>query len=313
VKKSILFLLVAVMAGIAVWSVETYPRIGGEVLTLASRVETTLYGLHPSTVEISDSNLMTWQGGPNDATETVVMIHGYSADKTVWMRFASHFTDHYRVLIVDLPGHGETAFDQAIKYDSISQAQRVFQTMDSLGISRAHVVGNSMGGFIAAQMALLNPDRVQSATLIDAAGVASPTPSDMEQLLAAGSNPFQIHNRAEFDSFYAMTMAQPPWLPRMILDYMADDYIARRDSLAHIFKDFHQVDFLDARLSEFTVPVLVMWGERDRLLHLSMAAVWTNGVSNAELVTYPEFGHMPMVEAPAQSAGDVLTFLAKHR
>jgi pimeloyl-ACP methyl ester carboxylesterase len=311
-KKSILFAVLAVTVSLGIWASVTYPRIGGDVLHLASSIETKIYGLHRAEVDISDSRMMTWQGGPQEAKETVVMIHGYSSEKTVWMRFASHFTDSYRVLILDLPGHGETAFDPALKYDTVSQARRVVVAMDTLNIERAHIIGNSMGGFIAAQLALHHADRVQSAVLIDAAGVVAPQESDMAKMLASGRNPFEIHNRDEFIEFYAMTMAQPPYLPKMILDYMADDYIVRRESLTRIFQDFHNSDYLDTRLAEIHVPVLILWGERDRLLHISSAPVWQSGIANAELITYPKLGHMPMLEAPSQSAEDVLAFLAKH-
>jgi abhydrolase domain-containing protein 6 len=312
-KKPIIIALISLVIGFAIWVGATYPRIGGEVLALASKIETTLYGLHRAEIEISDSRLMSWQGGSEDSAETVVMIHGYSSEKTVWMRFARHFTDRYRVLIIDLPGHGETAFDPALKYDSVSQGERVLQAMDALGIGSAHIIGNSMGGFIAAQIALHHPERVRSAILIDAAGVVAPNISDMERMRAQGRNPFEMSTREEFDTFYAMTMAQPPWLPRMILDYMADDYIARRESLARIFHDFHDVDMLDARLSEFSVPVLLLWGERDRLLDISSAEVWKKGIPGAQLITYPELGHMPMLEDASRSSRDVLDFIAKHQ
>lgn len=310
--KKYLIVAIALAASFAIWAGVTYPRIGGDVLHLVSGIETRIYGLHRAEVEISDSRMMSWQGGPQTADETVLMIHGYSSEKTVWMRFASHFTDKYRVLILDLPGHGETAFDPAIKYDTVSQARRVIEAMDVLGIQRAHIVGNSMGGFIAAQLALHNSDRVQSAVLIDAAGIVAPQESDMAKMLASGRNPFEIRSREEFIEFYGMTMAQPPWLPRMILDYMANDYIVRRESLTRIFNDFHNTDFLDEHLSEIHVPILILWGERDRLLHISSAAVWQSGIQNAELITYPELGHMPMLEAPSKSADDVLAFLNRH-
>ncbi|MBW2942121.1 alpha/beta fold hydrolase [Zhongshania aquimaris] len=312
-KKPLIFAVIALLASFALWATVTYPRIGGGLLHMASGIETRLYGLHRAKIDISDSQMMSWQGGPQDAQETVIMIHGYSSEKTVWMRFASHFTDKYQVLILDLPGHGETAFDPSLKYDTVSQAQRVVEAMDALGIKRAHIVGNSMGGFIAAQLALRHANRVQSAVLVDAAGVVAPQESDMAKMLATGRNPFEIHNRDEFIEFYAMTMSQPPWLPRMILDYMADDYIIRRESLIRIFQDFHNTGLLDKHLSDINVPILILWGERDRLLHISSAAIWQSGIPNAELITYPELGHMPMLEAPRKSAEDVLAFFAKHR
>ncbi|CAA0110104.1 Lipase 1 [Zhongshania aliphaticivorans] len=311
-KKSMTVMVIALVAIVTAWSLVTYPRVGGEVLNVASRLETAVYGLQRAEIDISDSKLMSWQGGPSEA-EAVIMLHGYSADKTVWMRFARYFLDDYRVVILDLPGHGETAFDPELKYDTRSQGQRVIEVMDALGVSRAHIIGNSMGGFIAAQLALHHAKRVLTATLIDPAGVVAPQASDMEKMLAEGRNPFEIASREEFDEFYAMTMAQPPWLPRMVLDYMADDYILRRESLVRIFEDFHSVDMLDSSLGKVRVPVLIMWGERDRLLHFSSAEVWRSGIEGAELVSYPELGHMPMLEAPERSARDVLKFFDKQQ
>ena len=173
-KRPLLLALAAAALGCAGWAMLTYPAVGGLALNADTRIETAIAGLRRATVDVGDSRMMSWQGGPADASETVVMIHGYSADKTVWMRFAPHFTDRYRVLVLDLPGHGETPFDPAIRFDTLSQAQRVLKAMDALGIARAHLVGNSMGGFIAAQLALHHPERVQSATLMDAAGVIAP-------------------------------------------------------------------------------------------------------------------------------------------
>lgn len=312
IRKSIAWALVAGIVGFAAWAMATYPRIGGVVLTAATRSEAALHGLHRRVVDIADSHLMTWQGGPHDASETVVMIHGYSADKTVWLRFAPPFTAHYRVLVIDLPGHGETPFDPALKYDTLSQATRVLQAMDALNIGRAHIVGNSMGGYIAAQLALHHPERVQSATLIDAAGITPPEPSDMDKMLAAGHNPFQVRTRADFDAFYAMTMAKPPWVPHVVLDYVAADYMARRETLARIFQDFRGVDPLDGHLGEIHVPVLVLWGDQDRLINHSAASVWAQGIAGAELIRYADLGHMPMAEDPARSARDVLAFIGRH-
>lgn len=312
-KRPLLLALAATALGFTGWAALTYPAAGKLALDADTRIETAIAGLRRTTIDVGDSRLMTWQGGPADARETVLMIHGYSADKTVWMRFAPHFTDRYRVMVLDLPGHGETPFDPALRYDTMSQAQRVLKAMDALGIPRAHLVGNSMGGFIAAQLALHHPERVQSATLMDAAGVIAPQASDMGQRLARGEgNPFEVTNREAFADFYAMTMAQPPWVPGVTLDWIAADYAARRDSLARIFKDFHHVDLLDTRLGEIAVPVLVMWGDQDRLVHRSAADVWVRGIPGATLITYPDLGHMPMVEDPARSAADVRTFIGQH-
>lgn len=303
-------LLTGALVALAVAGTVTYPAIGGIAYRTTIAIESTLYGLHKAEVSGGDIRLMTLQGGPQDAP-AVVMIHGYSADKDVWVRFARHFTDRYRVVIVDLAGHGETAFDPALKYDTTSQAARVLTLMDSLGIAQAHVIGNSMGGFIAARLAHDHPERLLSATLMDAAGVTPPQPSEMGELLAKGDNPFLFSDHAGFRRFYPMTMAQAPWVPGMTLDWMADQYITRRPQLTRIFNDFHNVDLLDGQLADIRVPTLVMWGAKDELVSPTAAGIWCPGIPGCQRVTYPDLGHMPMVEDPARSASDVLQFIQR--
>lgn len=286
-----------------------YGAVGHLAYNTTIGLEATLYGLRKAVVDVGDSRLMSYQGGPANAKEAVVLVHGFSADKVVWVRFAKHFTRRYRVLVLDLPGHGDTAYNTALNHSAASQAARVLRAMDALGIARAHIVGNSMGGFIAARMAHDHPDRVASATLVDAAGVHSPQPSDMEQMLARGRNPFEVHNQSDFRAFYAMTMARPPWFPGMALYAVGQRYIAQRAQLAHIFKDFFGVDMLDDQLANIRVPVLVVWGRHDRLIHVSAADVWARGIPGAKKVVYDDLGHMPMLEAPARSARDILSFI----
>ena len=151
--------------------------------------------------------------------------------------------------------------------------------MDRLGIDRAHVAGNSMGGFVAATLALAHPERVRSLLLSDAVGVASPEPSEAEMQIRAGRNPFLLDDVADFPAFYAMTMARPPYVPGFVRAAIAADYVARRADYEEIFTDFFGVATLDDRLGEITAPTLVMWGEQDRLVHPSTARVWADGIA----------------------------------
>ncbi len=286
-----------------------YAALGQVAYEATVGLECALYGLRKRRVDAGDVQMMTYQGGQSGSAETVVMVHGYSADKVVWVRFAKHFTHRYRVVVVDLAGHGETGYDPRHNHSAATQGQRVLRLLDTLGVRQAHIVGNSMGGFIAARLAHDHPDRCLSATLIDAAGIESPEPSDMQRLLASGTNPFLVGNQREFRRFYGMTMKRPPWMPGMALAAIGQRYIAQRAQLAHIFKDFFGVGPLDEQLADIRVPTLVLWGRHDQLLHVSAAARWAQGIPGAQLVVYDDLGHMPMLEAPARSARDVLAFI----
>lgn len=282
--------------------------LGARVLDAATRAEARAYGLRERRVDVGDTTLAVLEGGPTDAP-AVVLLHGYTADRVVWMRFAKHFTRDHRVVVPELAGHGASGFTSGTGFSAPAQAERVAAVLDRLGIDQAHVAGNSMGGFVAATLALAHPDRVTSLLLSDAVGVASPEPSEVELLLRAGRNPFLLDDVADFPAFYAMTMARPPLVPGFVRAAIAEDYVSRRAALEEIFTDFSGVDPLDDRLGGITAATLVMWGEQDRLVHPSTARVWADGITGARTVRYPDLGHMPMLEAPQRVATDYRAFL----
>jgi len=279
------------------------------LLAGAVHAEATAYGLREGHVDVGDATLSVLEGGPADAP-AVVLVHGYSADRVVWTRFAKHLVSDHRVVVPDLAGHGASGFTTGAGYSAPAQAERVVALMDRLGIERAHIAGNSMGGFVAATVAVQHPDRVESLLLSDAVGVESPVPSEADEQIRAGRNPFLLDDVSSFPAFYAMTMARPPFLPRFLRAALAEDYVARRDQLAEIFDDFYGVGTLDDRLGEITAPTLVMWGEQDRLVHPSTAQAWVDGIPGARLLRYPNSGHMPMLEEPRRTATDYRAFLA---
>lgn len=303
--KKIIIAAVLIAAGYWVW---TSPVAGQWIYANASDAEASFYGLEQQAIDIGDMKMEAYVGGPADKP-AIVMIHGYSADKDVWPRFAKHFIDDYRIVIPDLAGHGDTGFDASWDYSGPAQAKRVAALMDALGIQQAHIIGNSMGGFITGWFARLFPQKTLSATPVDPGGVASPEKSDMEKMLAEGVNPFLIETEEDFKRFYPMTMAKPPFLPPSVLNAVAEQYIARKPELDAIFPFVHGRDGLQPQLPMVKAPMLIMWGDQDRLLHVSAGPVWAAAAPNAKLHIFEGIGHMPMVEIPAETAEVYSEFL----
>lgn len=301
-------LLAALTAAIG-WSVVTYPAIGQLTYDVASAAESRLYGLHKERVTVGDVPMVFYRSkGQGDA---ILMLHGFSADKDVWARFARHFADGHQVIIPDLAGHGETGYQPDWKYSIPAQSERLVKLLDQLGVPRVHVIGNSMGGHLAAYFALHHPDRTLSAAMVDPAGLPQPHPSEMERMRAEGRNPFLFDTRAGFYRFYPMTMAQPPFMPGYVLDAIADQYIARKAALTQIFQESHQPTDVSTRLSKLRAPALIVWGKQDRLIDVSAAAVWQAALPKAQLVLLDGIGHMPMVEAPGDTAKLYAEFIDK--
>lgn len=277
------------------------------------KLEAHFSGLNPVTVELEEAAIKLHVSGDPEKP-AILMLHGYTANKNVWTRFARYLSKNHFLIIPDLPGHGETGFRQDLSYRMPDQARRMHQLLKKLGVDEVHVIGNSMGGFLGAHMALDYPQMVQSACLISPAGITPPHMSEIEQIFEEGGNAFVIHSLEEFDAFYAKTMELHPFLPPAILAAVGEHYIRQRENYAKIAVDFRaKQDRLDGRLGEIKVPVLLWWGIRDQILDVSAAPVWRKEVQTIQTRIWEEYGHMPMMEAPGKTALEYMQFLSLHQ
>lgn len=302
--------VVAVLLGAAHHIANSNPAIGQAALAYGGELEAKLRGFSEKTVTAAGIDHRLYEGG-TPGKPVLVLLHGYSADKDVWPRFASFLAKDFHIIIPDMAGHGETGFKPEWTYDVPSQADRIVALMDAMQVGQFHVAGNSMGGMITATLALKYPQRVLTASALDPAGVLPPQPSAMDVMVANGRNPFEVANHEEFREFYGMTMAKPPFLPDFVLRGLGQTYRDRKAELATIFKSLYRQDGLDERLSDIKPPMLLMWGDQDQLLHVSSVDVWKAGVPDIEVVVLPGIGHMPMVEDPEQSAKLVGDFIRR--
>jgi pimeloyl-ACP methyl ester carboxylesterase len=128
-------------------------------------------------------------------------------------------------------------------------------------------------------------------------------------MVAAGRNPFLLDSLDQYDEFFAMTMAKPPFVPWIVKRMLAAEQLARRDQLAEIQGDFGAEPRLDDRLAQITIPAWVAWGRRDELIHVSSAEVWAHGLPDATLTIYEDLGHLPMLEDAGRVLRDYRAFL----
>ena len=283
-------------------------KLGNWLYHSTNAFEAKLYGLHQERINLHGCEQVYWTNN-NTHKPALLLIHGFSASYSVWLRFARFFNDDYHIIIPDLAGHGETGFSPTQNYSIDAQSERLCFLLEALGIESAHIAGNSMGGFIAANMARFHEQHCLSIIVIDPAGVVSPQPSPMLKLLAQGDNPFLIDNDNDFDRFYKMVMAKPPFMPKVVLRGISSQYQSRKEELAKIFADYNKPkDYLDNELAKITVSAVVIWGAKDQLIDVSSADVWQEQLK-CESIIWEDLGHMPMIEAPKRCANAVKRFL----
>jgi len=258
-------------------------------------------------VDIPDFKIVYAEGGAGD---TIVFIHGFGGSKDRWLKIAKYFTPKYRVIMLDLPGFGDSSKPQDAKYNIMSQVERFNLFVNELRLTKFHLVGNSMGGAIASSYAATYPQMVKTLALFDAAGVKTPVKSELGLLLEKGVNPLTIKDPDDYDKLLKLAYFNPPHIPSFVKRHLAKQEIETEPLNKKIFSDI-STDVLSTenKLNKITAPTLIVWGDSDKLIDISSVPIFEKNIKNSKSVIIKECGHMPHMEKPAETASIYQDFL----
>ena len=255
----------------------------------------------------------------------LVLLHGVGDNALDWRWVMPDLARDHAVYAPDLPGSGGSDKPQAGGYSPASFERFVGSFLDSLGVERAAVVGNSLGGLAGLRFALAAPERVTALGLVAAAGLGRRVSPALRSLsvpgyggLAAawGARRPGAAQRALGRS--ALLFARPRRVPR---GWLKEQYrLARlpgflKAQLATVRGQVGiggQREVLADRLPGISTPTLVVWGERDRVLPASQAREAAARLPNGSLELMPDCGHLPQVEHPDRFAAVLGRFLGEH-
>ena len=245
--------------------------------------------------------------------ETIVLLHGFGANKDNWLRFTRSLPKEYRVIAFDLPGHGDTskANDKAYTIDFITQG--FADAAEALKLDRFHIAGNSMGGWVGILYTNRNPERVITLGLFDTAGINSPEPSDLFKALEKGRNILIPTSEEAFEELMAYAFTKEPFIPWPVPLVLARKSVADAPFKQKMWNDIRST-YKDVAsvLPDLRLPVLILWGAQDRITHVSSVHVLERYLPNSKTVIMPDCGHMPMLERPQEAALDYVAFLKEH-
>jgi abhydrolase domain-containing protein 6 len=278
----------------------------GLLLRFAQRMELGGAGLESNSVEVGGHRIVYLVGGRG---EPLVLLHGFAADKSNWVRVAAYLTPFFRVVAPDLPGFGESTRDPSSRYTVPDQVERVHAFVQALGFHDVCVGGNSMGGAIAGVYAARYPQEVKCLRLLAPAFVESAQPSELDKRLDRGENPLLVDDVDGFERLLDFVFLKRPPIPRAVEGYLAEQAVLNRAFNEKIGRDLAAVPLaLENEVKGLPAPTLIVWGDHDRLVDVSGADILKSVLPKAEVVVLPDVGHIPMVEQPEESAKAFLRF-----
>jgi len=250
--------------------------------------------------------------GPRDAP-AVILLHGFGASLDTWEPWARTLSAQYRVIRFDLPGFGLTGPDPTGDYSDAREMKILNDLMDQLGVARANLVGNSMGGRIVWNFAALHPDRVSRMVLVSPDGFASPGfayDRAPETPLFLRALPY-VAPRSLLKAGLAAAYARLEALSEATITRYNDLLLAPGVRSA-ILTRMNQVILRNPApiLARIKIPTLLLWGEKDSVIPIRNADEYLRDLPQATLVRLPDLGHVPFEEAPEVSYAPLQRFLS---
>lgn len=280
---------------------------------------------HQRWVEVQGAPVNTIELGPEsaDAGKPLVFVHGLSGSWPNWLEQLPAFAREHRVIALDLPGFGHSPMPAA-KLSIAGYARMLDGLLDRLEIDAAAVIGNSMGGFIAAELAISFPQRVERLVLVSAAGIsthqhrgsvlATPALRRIERVLMAGgawaaAKSDTVAGRARLRDLTLSVVARHP--SRLPAPLAAEQL--RGAGKPGFLQGFEAVlDYeISERLGEIACPTLIVWGDSDRLISVRDADVFAELIPNSHKVVFADTGHVAMLERPDEFNALLEQFLAE--
>lgn len=240
--------------------------------------------------------------------EPLMLLHGFGGNKDTFTRVSRFLVKRYRVIVPDIIGFGESAHPCQADYSPPAQVERLRALSQALSLKNLHLGGNSMGGQIALLYAALYPAEVNSLWLLSPAVARSSFKSDLlKEIIESGHNPLIARNVNEFEEVMALGMRKPPFIPKPMLEVLAQERIQNAELEERIFQEI--IDYpVEDQIRDMETPTLIVFGNHDRIISIETADVLSKLLPYSKVVVMQNAGHVSMFEQPRQCASDYLSF-----
>lgn len=253
-----------------------------------------------SVIAVRGCRIRLMRGGAGDP---LVYLHGASGAS--WLPFLHTLSKHFDVIAPEHPGFGESETPDWL--DNIHDlAYFYLDLLDELKLAGAHLVGNSLGGWIAAELAVRSTRWLASLTLCDAAGIHVAGVKQMDTFLCTDAQRLR-------DFFYDPKKAEA-MIARVLSPEQEDVALKNRTIVAKlVWQPRDQDPHLHKWLHRIDVPTLLVWGDTDRLFPKEHALAYEKAIPGAKLVIIPQCGHVPQIEQPDAFVDALESFIGAQR
>ena len=297
-RIAFLVLLLTLALGVVVWRAPLW--VGAEVTLLRLLAD----GFHKRSMVINGYHVFYLEGGPESGAP-VVLIHGLgSKAQQDWVALAPYLVRAgYHVYAMDLLGYGRSAKPPELSYSIREEAKFVESFLDENHLTSVALGGESMGGWIAATVALDRPDLVKRLMLFDSAG--------MKFQLSFDQAIFTPQTNEQVDQLMAVVTPNAPRLPQ----FVKNDYIRKTKRYGWVTQRALDsmtsgADDLGEKFSALKMPLLIVWGKQDVLTPLSLGESMHRAAPQSTLAVYDGCGHIAVVTCINQMVPTVLSFLS---
>ncbi len=237
---------------------------------------------------------------------TVLLVHGLGDDAGVWQAELPQLARRHHVIALDQIGFGRSD-KPLLNYRVETLVDFLDEFMSTMHVTHASIVGNSLGGWVAALLAIEHPRRVERLVLVDAAGLSGLTQSLGPRLL----NALRLATIQDLEMLGPLTFADARYYHPLTRAFA--ERVAAGDSYAvgHIVDAMERhEDVLDGRLGGIVIPTLIVWGRLDGLIPLRFAELLRDSIRGAHLTVLEHCAHEPQVECPEAFEATIESFLA---
>jgi pimeloyl-ACP methyl ester carboxylesterase len=248
---------------------------------------------------------------------TLVLLHGVGSSLHTWDDWVERLAPHYRIIRIDLPGHGLTGSDPSIKrYQTPYMIDKLEKFLNQLNIDDIYLAGNSWGGYISWNYALHRPDRVKKLVLLDAVGFPQNMPFFMNLAALPGIGELNGVMMPKFITDMNIKAAFGD--ADKVTDELQQRYFdltmrhGNREGLINVLRTLKEQlnnSNLGDRVKEIQIPTLLMWGDQDEWVPLIIMQQFEQALPNSQSIVYEGIGHLPMEELPIQTSRDAHGFL----